>query len=80
MLCMRTMRLARNQQTEDENIIDAKTIGTFRKHCVVVGGPGSGKSLLLQVLAREFGKDAFVSLRVKLRDLAKRIETRQDVR
>ena len=59
----------------DDDCIDAKTIGTFRKHCVVVGGPGSGKSLLLQVIAREFGKDGIVSLSVKLRDLAKRIET-----
>ena len=67
--------LSEKLANKDENIIDAKTIGTFRKHCVVVGGPGSGKSLLLKVLAREFGKDAFVSLRVKLRDLAKRIET-----
>lgn len=67
--------LSEKSANKDENIIDAKTIGTFRKHCVVVGGPGSGKSLLLQVLAREFGKDDFVSLRVKLRDLAKRIET-----
>ena len=67
--------LSERLENKDENSIDAKTIGTFRKHCVVVGGPGSGKSLLLQVLAREFGKDAFVSLRVKLRDLAKRIET-----
>ena len=67
--------LSEKSANKDENIIDAKTIGTFRKHCVVVGGPGSGKSLLLKVLAREFGKDAFVSLRVKLRDLAKRIET-----
>ena len=58
----------------DENSIDAKTIGTFRKHCVVVGGPGSGKSLLLKVLARESGKDAFISLRVKLRDLSTRIK------
>ena len=67
--------LSEKSVNRDENIIDAKTIGTFRKHCVVVGGPGSGKSLLLKVLAREFGKDDFVSLRVKLRDLAKRIET-----
>ena len=67
--------LSEKPVNRDENIIDAKTIGTFRKYCVVVGGPGSGKSLLLQVLAREFKKDDFVSLRVKLRDLAKRIET-----
>ena len=67
--------LSERSANKGENGIDAKTIGTFRKHCVVVGGPGSGKSLLLQVLAREFGKDALVSLRVKLRDLAKRIET-----
>lgn len=67
--------LSERSANKGENSIDAKTIGTFRKHCVVVGGPGSGKSLLLQVLARAFGKDAFVSLRVKLRDLAKRIET-----
>ena len=67
--------LSEESANKDENSIDAKTIGIFRKHCVVVGGPGSGKSLLLQVIAREFGKDAFVSLRVKLRDLAKRVET-----
>ena len=67
--------LSERSANEDENSIDAKTIGTFRKHCVVVGGPGSGKSILLQVLAREFGKDAFVSLRINLRALAKQIET-----
>lgn len=38
--------------------IDARTIGTFRNLCVVIGGPGSGKSLLLEVLAREFSKDS----------------------
>lgn len=54
--------------------IDARTIGTFRRLCVVVGGPGSGKSLLLEVLAREFAKDSIVSLCVRMRDLATRIE------
>ena len=54
--------------------IDARTIGTFRNLCVVIGGPGSGKSLLLEVLAREFAKDSFVSLRVRMRDLARRME------
>ena len=56
------------------DVVDARTIGTFRKLCVVVGGPGSGKSLLLKVLAREFAEDSYVSLRVRLRDLVKRME------
>ena len=54
--------------------VDARTIGTFRHLCVVLGGPGSGKSLLLDVLAREFSKDSLVSIRVRLRELAKRME------
>ena len=58
----------------DDTVIDAKTIGTFWKLCVVVGGPGSGKSLLLSVLAREFAKDSYVSIRVRLRDLATRMQ------
>ena len=58
----------------DEKKIDARTIGTFRKLCVVVGGPGSGKSLLLRVLAREFAKDSCVSVSVPLRRLATRMQ------
>ena len=58
----------------DQDLIDAKTIGTFRRMCVVVGGPGSGKSLLLKALAREFAKDSLVSVRIRLRDLAKRMQ------
>ena len=58
----------------DKNVIDARSIGMFRKLCVVVGGPGSGKSLLLKVIAREFAKDSRVSVRVRLRDLATRMQ------
>ncbi len=58
----------------NEKSVDANTIGTFRRFCVVVGGPGSGKSLLLRVLAREFAKDFYVSIRVRLRDLATRMQ------
>ena len=53
--------------------IDTRTIGSFRGLCVVVGGPGSGKSLLLKVLAREFAKDSYPSMRVRLRELATRV-------
>lgn len=53
--------------------IDARTIGSFRGLCVVVGGPGSGKSLLLKVLAREFAKDSYPSVRVRLRELATQV-------
>ncbi|MDE0422283.1 MAG: NACHT domain-containing protein [Gammaproteobacteria bacterium] len=66
--------LGEKKSRTDDNVIDARTIGTFRKLCVVVGGPGSGKSLLLSVLAREFAKDSCVSIRVRLCDLATRMQ------
>ena len=62
------------KSSTDRDAIDASTIGTFRKLCVVVGGPGCGKSLLLKRVAREFAKDSHVSIHVRLRDLAKRIQ------
>ena len=65
--------LREKKSRTDDTVIDARTIGTFRKLCVVIGGPGSGKSLLLRVLAREFAKDSVVSIRIRLRDLATRM-------
>ena len=65
--------LGEKKARTDDNVVDARTIGTFRKLCVVVGGPGSGKSLLVKVLAREFAKDSVVSIRIRLRDLATRM-------
>ena len=53
--------------------VDANAIGFFRMRCVVVGGPGSGKSLLLKVLAREFSKVGLVSVRVALDAVARRV-------
>ena len=66
--------LSEKSVKDDRNRIDAKTIGTFRKLCVVFGGPGCGKSLLMKVLAREFGKDSIISLQVRLPDLANRLK------
>ena len=57
-----------------QKVIDAKTIGSFRKLCVVKGGPGSGKSLLLKILAREFAKESIPSVQVPLRKLATRVK------
>ena len=62
-----------DESTRTLDQVDARTIGTFRNLCVIVGGPGTGKSLLLDVLARDFTKDSHVSLRVSLRDLATRV-------
>lgn len=56
------------------DVVDAETIGAFSKRCVIVGGPGSGKSLLIQRLAREFARDGHATLRVSLRLLTARIE------
>lgn len=66
--------IGEKSQRGRDDAIAASTIGTFRRLCVVIGGPGSGKSLLLDVLAREFAKDSYVSVRIRLRDLARRIE------
>ncbi|MXW00528.1 MAG: NACHT domain-containing protein [Holophagales bacterium] len=65
--------LGEKSRTRRETV-HARTIGTFRKVCVVIGGPGSGKSLLLRVLAQEFARDSYVSIRVRLRDLATRMK------
>lgn len=49
-----------------ENSVDAHTIGRFFKKCVVLGGPGIGKSTLLRKLALEYCKDGRLVLLVKL--------------
>jgi len=44
----------------------SETIGRFIKHCVVVAGPGMGKSTLLKKLARVYSNDGFPTLYIKL--------------
>lgn len=55
--------------------ISSTTIGQFRRHCVIVGGPGGGKSLLTKKLTRSFSKAGIPCVRVDLRKLAARMKT-----
>lgn len=45
---------------------DSHTIGRFINKCVVLGGPGIGKSTLLKKLALEYSRDGFLTLLVRL--------------
>jgi len=44
----------------------SQTIGRFIKKCVVLGGPGIGKSTLLKKLALDYSIDGFLALLVRL--------------
>lgn len=44
----------------------SQTIARFIKRCVVVGGPGMGKSTLLKKLALDYSADGFLTLFVRL--------------
>lgn len=59
----------------DAKEIDAETLGQFVKRCVVVAGPGMGKTILLKRLARIYAKAGHPVLRVSLKTVAARIET-----
>lgn len=45
---------------------DSQTIARFVRQCVVVGGPGMGKSTLLKKLALDYSADGFLTLLVRL--------------
>jgi hypothetical protein len=45
---------------------DSPTIARFIRKCVVVGGPGMGKSTLLKKLALDYSADGFLTLLVRL--------------
>jgi hypothetical protein len=48
----------------------SQTIGRFVPKCVVVGGPGMGKSTLLKKLALDYSADGFLTLLVRLPQVA----------
>ena len=45
---------------------DSRTTARFVKKCIVVGGPGMGKSTLLKKLALDYSADGFLTLFVRL--------------
>lgn len=45
---------------------DSQTIARFVRKCVVIGGPGMGKSTLLKKLALDYSADGFLTLLVRL--------------
>ncbi len=53
---------------------DAEWIGRFRRHAVVVAGPGLGKSTLMTVLANSYAGDGMPVLGVKLKPIAAAME------
>ncbi|SHI39514.1 NACHT domain-containing protein [Aureimonas altamirensis DSM 21988] len=56
------------------SLIEPDTLGLFYPHCVIVGGPGMGKSLLLKRLAREYAKRSHPVLRISLPALYARMK------
>jgi hypothetical protein len=54
---------------------DPITLGRFRRHVVVVGGAGTGKTTLLKKLARIYAKDNLPVLRVSALAIARRMIT-----
>ena len=58
----------------DTKSIEPTSIGRFIKHCVVIAGPGMGKSTLLKKLASVYASEGFPVLKVSLRSVALRME------
>jgi hypothetical protein len=54
------------QHRSSEQTFQSHTIGRFINKCVVLGGPGMGKSTLLKKLALDYARDGYLVLLVKL--------------
>lgn len=64
-----------HSNSHDAKKIDAETLGQFVKRCVIVAGPGMGKTILLKRLVLIYAKAGHPVLRVSLKTVAARIET-----
>lgn len=54
------------QRRTSEQAFDSHSIGRFINKCVVLGGPGIGKSTLLKKLSLEYSRDGYLTLLVRL--------------
>jgi hypothetical protein len=59
----------------DQHPFDAESLGYFVRQCVIVAGPGMGKSQLMRRIARLLARKGEPSLLVRLRPLAERMRT-----
>lgn len=59
----------------DRDSFDAESLGYFVRQCVVVAGPGMGKTQLLRRIARLLARKNEPSLFIRLRPLAERMRT-----
>lgn len=57
----------------DDNF-DIEWLGRFVKKCVLIGGPGSGKTTAARIIARRYSIDGYPVLLVKLSRVAARIQ------
>lgn len=63
----------RNKRHGQEKL-SAECLGYFVRHCVVVAGPGMGKTLLLRRISRLLARKRALSLVVRLRSVAARMQ------
>ena len=61
--------------SRDDKELNPETIGRYFKCCVVVAGPGMGKSTLLKKLARVYSRDGLPVLFIRLPRLVNRINS-----
>jgi len=67
-------RWEQRKYNSDEKSIEPTSIGRFIRRCVVIAGPGMGKSTLLKKLALVYAGEGFPVIKVKLSSLAARMK------
>ncbi|NOQ76814.1 MAG: hypothetical protein GQ475_03275 [Methylococcaceae bacterium] len=63
------------ESSRDDKELNPETIGHYFKYCVLVAGPGMGKSTLLKKLARVYSQDNLPVLFIRLPRLVNRINS-----